>query len=239
MFQDLSKFFRDITSSNLIVIFAPVASFVIAIAVVGSGNKYIAILLPSTVFFPILTLTMIEHDAKKAFWELGLCYFVFVIFTVIMTTWSPVNGALALPKSNQQILSQLAQKNLVLIDIIELAACALLAFLTAGFGGLVVLTRELNGMAYLSAAFYMNADKAVFAMLLPWTPWGILKVLSMLMTTIALYSLTISKIFNIQKLYFNQSILLLAIGLAMLSIFLRIVFSHFWVEMIFRCGIVM
>lgn len=239
MFQDLSEFFQKITSSNFIILFAIVGSFVIAAAVIGSGNKYIAVLLPTSVFFPVLIVPMIRNEPKKAFWESVLCYLVFAIFAVVMTTWAPVNGTLALAKSSDGTLNLLASKNAVFIDILEISACAFLASISGGLGGLLVLTRELNATAYSSAVFYMNADKPVLAMLLAWTPWGILKLISMLMMSVALFPLTGTKIFKIPKMLINQQILLLAIGFTMLGIFLRLVLSHLWVEMISHCGIVM
>ncbi len=54
-------------------------------------------------------------------------------------------------------------KNALLIDMVELIACALFALLSAGFGGLIIITRELNAIAYTSANFYMNADKPVLS----------------------------------------------------------------------------
>lgn len=239
MFQDLGKLFKKIISSTrLIFIFAIVTSFVIAVAVVGSGNKYIAVILPSLVLFPILIFAITDNRVKRALWELVLCYFAFVVFVQVVTTWAPLNGALSLAKGFHTAGYEVP-KNALLIDMVELIACALFALLSAGFGGLIIITRELNAIAYTSANFYMNADKPVLAMLLAWTPWGLLKVLSMLMLTVALCPVIGAKFFDIQKAHINQQVLLVAIGFAMLGLFLRIVLSSLWLEMILRCGIVL
>lgn len=239
MFQDLGKLFKKITSSaSLTLIFAIVTSFAVAVAVVGSGNRYIAVILPSLVFFPILIFGINDSRVKRAIWELVLCYFAFVVFVQVVTTWAPLNGALSLakgfPTSGYEV-----PKNTLLIDMVELIACALFALLSAGFGGLIVITRELNAIAYTSANLYMNADKPVLAMLLAWTPWELLKVLSMLMLTITFCPVMGTKFFSIPKTHINQQVLLMAIGFAMLGLFLRIVLSSLWLEMILRCGIVL